>query len=543
MSTFTDWNGPQGGGVRAADLIQLANAYSDLVAKLNQHMADKTPDTSDVHGIKTYVETQINKINIPDVTAFITEKNADGKYAAKSDIPADYVEKDTLKEYVKTSALSDYLTTNGLKEQQLIKDIQTDVNAIKTALNKSDNPADDFTFEMPVLKATKYVEGIIHAVEQIKFTDKDFSAPVGGSDTAGIYYILGMLENKAGTAYIKMSNTKPFSAVVNFAVTPGFKGALSVTTDCELAGLKFKIVAGTDTDGTPHAYLAVQSSEWFSHFTTSDGVGKFNSIQFSGAGINYIPVDSNGYKQPNGNCHDVCDCESGKGFSFSKLATSLLGRRIYATADNPYLTLQDVTAFDHIGVISDWPFYNDTGIAIDVPEGYHACDGTPVLPDDDVSDEFRAKFPKYPLQDYAIIKTKSAIEVDASESDVDTSLAQTVAALHGIQYFDSIGQLPSSYRENEPCIVRIGDYFSVYAYTAADGWRKYSTNYNDINATIAAVAAVIAAVHHADVYTVYSSITDLPTGPSVETDALAIIFDGTGYSVFKYNGTNWEVQA
>ena len=536
MSTFTDWNGPQGGGVRAADLIQLANAYSDLVSKLNQHMSDKTPDTSDVHGIKTYVEAQINNINIPDVSAFITEKDADGKYAAKSTIPTDYVKEATLDKYVKTSALSDYLKTNDLTSQEVITVIQTDITAIKKAL--SANP-----FEMPALKATDYVEGLIHAVEQIKFTDKDFSAPVGGSDTAGIYYILGMLENKAGTAYIKMSNTKPFSAVVNFAVTPGFKGALSVTTDCELAGLKFKIVAGTDTDNIPHAYLAVQSSEWFSHFTTSDGVGKFDSIQFSGAGINYIPVDSNGYKQPNGNCHDVCDCESGKGFSFSKLATSLLGRRIYATADNPYLTLQDVTALDHIGIISDWPFYDDNGVAVDVPGGYHACDGTDVLPDDDVSDEFRAKFTKYPLQDYAIIKTKSAIEVDASESDVDTSLAQTVAALHGIQYFDSIGQLPSSYRENEPCIVRIGDYFSVYAYTAADGWRKYSTNYNDINATIAAVAAVIAAVHHADVYTVYSSITDLPTGPSVETDALAIIFDGTGYSVFKYNGTNWEVQA
>ena len=536
MSSFTDWNGPQGGGVRAADLIQLANAYSKLVSDLNQHMADKTPDTSDVHGIKTYVEAQINKINIPDVSAFITKQDADGKYASKSDIPTDVVSSNDLANYAKTSALSEYLKTNDLTSQQVITDIQADITTIKAAL--STNP-----FEMPALKATDYVEGLIHAVEQIKFTDKDFSAPVGGSDTAGIYYILGMLENKAGTAYIKMSNTKPFSAVVNFAVTPGFKGALSVTTDCELAGLKFKIVAGTDTDNIPHAYLAVQSSEWFSHFTTSDGVGKFNSIQFSGAGINYIPVDSNGYKQPNGNCHDVCDCESGKGFSFSKLATSLLGRRIYATADNPYLTLQDVTALDHIGIISDWPFYNDNGIAIDVPEGYHACDGTPVLPDDDVSNEFRAKFTKYPLQDYAIIKTKSAIEVDASDSDVDTSLAQTVAALHGIQYFDSIGQLPSSYRENEPCIVRIGDYFSVYAYTAADGWRKYSTNYNDINATIAAVAAVIAAVHHADVYTIYSSITDLPTGPSVETGALAIIFDGTGYSVFKYNGTNWEVQA
>lgn len=538
MSTFTDWNGPQGSGVRANDLIQLANAYSELISKLNQHMADRTPNTSDVHGIKTYVGKQLEIIKgmIPSVSAFITEQDADNKYASKSDIPADYVKKATLDEYVKTSALSDYLKTNDLKEQQLIKDIQKDVAAIEAVINA--NP-----FKMPVLKATSYVEGLIHAVEQIKFTDKDFNAPVGGSDRVGVYYILGMLENKAGTAYVKMSNTKPFSAVVNFAVTPGFKGALSVTTDCELSGLKFKIVAGTDIDGIPHAYLAVQSSEWFSNFVTSDGVGKFDNIQFSGAGINYVPVDSNDYKRPNGNCHDICDCESGKGLSFSRLATTLLGVRIYATVDNPYLTLQDVKALDHVGVISDWPFYDTNGTAIDVPDGYHACDGTQVLPDDDVSDDFRAKFTNYPLQDYAIIKTKGAVEVDASESDVDTSLAQTVAALHGIQYFDSVGQLPSTYRENEPCIVRIGDYYSVYAYTAADGWRKYSTNYNDINATIAAVAAVIAAVHHADVYTVYSSITDLPTGPSVETDALAIVFDGTGYSVFKYNGTNWEVQA
>lgn len=428
MSTFTDWNGPQGGGARAADLIQLANAYTDLVAKLNQHMSDKTPDTSDVHGIKTYVEAQLKTIKdlIPETSAFITETNADSKYASKSEIPTDVVKSGDLANYVKTSALSDYLKTNDLTSQQVITDIQTDITAIKAALGTD-------PFEMPALKATNYVEGLIHAVEQIKFTDKDFSAPVGGSDTAGVYYILGMLENKAGTAYIKMGNTKPFSAVVNFAVTPGFKGALSVTTDCELAGLRFKIVAGTDTDGIPHAYLAVQSSEWFSHFTTSNGVGKFNSIQFSGAGINYIPVDSTGYKQPNGNCHDICDCESGKGFSFSKLATSLLGRRIYATADNPYITLQDVTAIDHIGIISDWPFYNDTGIAIDVPEGYHACDGTPVLPDDDVSDEFRAKFTKYPLQDHAIIKTKSVIKVDVSESDSVTSLAQTVDALKSEQ--------------------------------------------------------------------------------------------------------------
>lgn len=538
MSTFTDWNGPQGGGARAADLIQLADAYSALVTRLDQHMADKTPDTSDVHGIRTYVEAQIATIRglIPSVTAFITEVAADTKYALKSQIPTDVVHTNDLANYVKTTTISDYLKTNDLANQQTITDIQADIDALETVL-------DTDIIEKPVLKATDYIEGLVHAVDQIKFTDRDFSAPIGGSDLVGVYYILGMLENKAGTAYIKMNNTKPFSAVVNFAVTLGFKGALSVTTDCELSGLKFKIVAGTDADSIPHAYLAIQSSEWFSHFSASDGVGKFDTIQISGAGINYIPVNSVDYKRPNGNCHDVCDCESGKGFSFSKLATSLLGKRIYATVDNPYVTLQDITTLDHVGVISDWPFYDANGIAIDVPNGYHACDGTQVLLEDDVSDDFRDKFTDYPLQDYAIIKTKSAIEVNAAEADVDTSLAQTVAALHGIQYFDSIGQLPTSYRENEPCIVRIGDYFSVYVYTEADGWRKYSTNYNDINATVAAVAAVIAAVHHANVYTVYNSITDLPTGPSVETGALAIIFDGTGYSVFKYNGTNWEVQA
>ena len=189
MSTFTDWNGPQGGGVRAADLIQLANAYSDLVSKLSQHMSDKTPDTSDVHGIKTYVEAQINKINIPDVSAFITEQDADGKYASKSEIPTDVVKSGDLANYVKTSALSDYLKTNDLTSQQVITDIQTDVNAIKAALGTD-------PFEMPALKATNYVEGLIHAVEQIKFTDKDFSAPVGGSDTAVFITFLVCLKTK-----------------------------------------------------------------------------------------------------------------------------------------------------------------------------------------------------------------------------------------------------------------------------------------------------------------------------------------------------------
>ena len=355
MSTFTDWNGPQGGGVRAADLIQLANAYSDLVAKLNQHMSDKTPGTSDVHGIKNYVETQLEAVrnSIPSVSAFITEANADSKYATKSQIPTDVVHSADIANFATntsvTASLANYLKASDLSSQQVILDIKADVNAIEAALSVT-------PFSMPVLKATDYVEGIIHAVEQVQFVDKSIAAFVGGSDEVGVYYILGMLRDKAGTAYIRMGNTRPFSAVVNFAVTPEWKGALSVITDCELKGLKWKIVSGTGASGEKHAYLAVQSTEWVSQFASTDGVGIFTDISFYGSGINFVPVESNGWVKPNGNCHNVCDCMTGKGFGFSELATTILNKQIYREANNPYVTVGDINAFDHVGVISCWPF-------------------------------------------------------------------------------------------------------------------------------------------------------------------------------------------
>lgn len=539
MSTFTDWNGPQGGGARALDLVQLANAYSELVAKLDQHMVDRTPGTSDVHGIKTYVEAQIAIVRglIPSIDGLISESEADNKYQAKIENINDFVKTETLgsyatKQYV-TTALSDYLKKNDLSAQQVILDIQADITALEAALNVD-------TFEKPVFKATEYIEGLVHAVEQIQFIDKPIAAFVGGSDEIGVYYILGMLRDKAGTAYIRMGNTKPFSAVVNFAVTPEWKGALSVTTDCELKGLKWKIVSGTSASSEKHAYLAIQSTEWISQFTSTDGVGIFTDISFYGSGINFAPIDSNGWVRPNGNCHNVCDCKSGKGFSFSELATTIMGRQIYREPGNPYVTVRDLKALDHVGVISYWPFYDENGVAVDVPEGYHACDGTDVLPEDDVSDEFREKFTSYPLQDYAIIKTKSNIEVEEQEY-TNYSLAEAVCTLHGIKFYHSYAELPEEAKIDEPVVVAAGDKYTVYVYKGDDGWQKYSTAFNDINNTIGAVAAVIAAVHGADVYTIYNSAADLPTGPSVETGALAIVFDGN-YSVFKYNGTAWELQ-
>lgn len=372
MSTFTDWNGPQGGGVRANDLIQLADAYSQLVAKLDQHMADKTPGTSDVHGIKTYVEAQIETIKnlIPSVSAFITEVDADTKYALKSQIPTDVVQSDDIADFATNAAvtalLANYLKTSELSSADVITVIQADITALEQALNAD-------TFEKPILKATDYIEGLVHAVEQVKFTDKRVSAYIGGADSAGNYYLLGMLLDKAGTAYIKYTNTDPFSAVINFSYTPDDKGALSVVCDNAVwQALKFKIVAGTDAAGNKHAYLAVQAPDWV-----------VNQIVFECAGINFVPVESEGWLAPNGNCHNVVDC-----FAYTGLSASQINIKV-----------------GDIGDVIGWSKFNADGVPTDIPDNCHVCDGSPVDPA--TWPELIAKgITKFPLVDYHIIVGK-----------------------------------------------------------------------------------------------------------------------------------------
>jgi len=541
MSTFTNWNGPQGSDVRAKDMVEFANAYSELVAKLNQHIAQTAADDN-VHQVKQYVEGRLSDIQalIPSVSAFITELAADAKYALKTELPdmSDYARRDQLNDYALASSLSAYLKKSDLSSEDVIVALQNNIAALQSWVASDSKVIPELTSD--------HITGMINAVEQINFVDKTYNAIVSGSDKVGVYYILGMLKDKAGTAYIRMGNTKPFSAVVNFACTPEYKGALSVTTDSELANLKFKIVSGTSADGEKHAYLAIQSTEWIQNFASTDGVGVFNSIEFDGAGINFIPVDSEGYKKPNGSCHDVCDCKAGKGFSFSELAITVLNKRIFKEVNNPYVTYNDITALDAVGLISQWPEWDeDTAIAINVPEGYHACDGTDVLPEDDVSDEFRAKYTQYPLVDYSVIKTKSTVTFEAhTDEDIDRflELAAAVAALHGIDLYVTPDALPTDAKTGVPAIVADGDRFAIYVMTKDDGWVKYHTEYNDINKTVAAIATVMSAIHNADVFTIYNSVADLPTDLDVETGAMAIVYAGGVLTVYKYNGTSWEAQ-
>lgn len=373
MSTFTDWNGPQG-SVRASDLVQLANAYSELVAKLDQHMADKTPGTSDVHGIKTYVEAQIATIRslIPSVSAFITEVDADSRYALQSQIPTDVVHSADIANFATNAAvtalLANYLRTSDLDSQQVILDIQDDITRIWNALNA-------IPFEVPILKAADYIEGLIHAIEQVKFTDKVVATHVGGSDSNGKYWLIGMQtdEHQAGIALIRYGNTKPFSAVVNFAaskVDGRYKGALSVVTDTVISGLKFKLVYGTDNASNEHVYLAIQAPDWLAQ----------NQLEINASGINFCPIGSESCILPNGNCHDIVDCFAKAGLSASSFNVPI----------------------GHVGEVVGWCKFDANGVPIDFPASCHVCDGSPVDPA--AWPELIAKgITTFPLVDYSII--------------------------------------------------------------------------------------------------------------------------------------------
>lgn len=385
MSTFTDWNGPQGSNVRANDLAEMALRYQSMLSELQAHI-NANPSSTNVHSIKDYIEPLLQEcVKFEDLTNKLTA------YAKLEQIPRldGYVQRSELNQFatqsditdfVRVNTLSSYLMKDELEGMSVIQRLKDSIASIQAFINGQDIAVFD-----SIVKTNQYFEGLVNAVEQVKFTDKIVHAYIGGSDDLGVYYILGMLLDKAGTVYIKYVDDKPFSAVVNFAVTSSLKGTINVITDATLKDLNFKIVTGTDKDGNQHAYLAIQSSEWIPQFASTDGKGMFNNITFEIGGINFVPVESNGWKPNNGSCEIICK-------------------------SSRFLLFNDIKKLDIEFEVIGWDEYNDEGIAINVPYGYHACDGTEVLDTDDVSDEFREKYDNYPLIDYHIIKVKALDE-------------------------------------------------------------------------------------------------------------------------------------
>lgn len=391
MSTFTGWNGPQNGPARS-DWRELIQDYKDCITALGDKQDkltwDSAPTQSSLNPVTSggiWNVTSALQRDLTDLLALLnrdyqTKDVADNKYQAKIyGTPAT--------ESWVNSVLNNYLQENDLSDTQVIRVLDQAVEGLTNRVTDAEVEIADTELEKAIIRATDYIEGMIHAIEQVQFTFKHFAAEVGGTDTDDVYYLLGMIDQRAGTAYLRFSNTKSWAAVVQFAVTYNddtgtfTDGQLSVTTDLDKADIgshvHFKIVTGTDSDGQHHVYLAMSATNWNELFNNPE------PVSFDGAGINFIPLKSEGYKRPNGTTSVLVDVD------------------YYAIEDRMRFLEEQVNTLKGrgVGVIYGW---NNMEL---IPEWAHACDGTPIDTTMETAAELIALYgPNYPLIDYHIVQ-------------------------------------------------------------------------------------------------------------------------------------------
>ena len=166
MSTFTDWNGPQGAQAKATDLIALADAYTALVTKLNSHL--ETSASNNVHSIKDYIDSVKQEISdsIPSISGLLTKLEAQQTYQlastalTQSDITnalADYATESSVNNKI-TQALSDnatqsyvenalasYIKSDSLLSHAVIAEMRTAISSLQSWANSKDSTTPSIT--------------------------------------------------------------------------------------------------------------------------------------------------------------------------------------------------------------------------------------------------------------------------------------------------------------------------------------------------------------------------------------------------------------
>lgn len=474
MSTFTEWNGPNcNSGVKTSDVVSLINAYKDVLDKFNNYQPllnfDKEPKLNSPNPVESGGVFDAIKNAVYDLEAklndYLKTADADKKYMKKGELDGEYVSES----YV-LDALKAYLKISDLSEQDVIKDIQSDIESIGYVLAEGKT-----SIETGILKATKYIEGCIHALNELRFEDAAVPAYAGGRDSKGVFYILGMVDiDRSGTAYVKYKNDLPFSAVVDFAATfdkkDGYKGALTVLTNASLHGLKFMLVYGSDSKNEEHhAYLAIQASDWL-----AGSSGMFNSIEFDIGGINIAPVGTEHFVKNNGECEKFAECSGDAGFNsnmtvLGDIVTDRIydshGRRIVeivekevsdadsasvlvigdkkydhvmfdkrpsmvvqgsdgSSVDSPFMTLKDIDVTTlPVGVILRWGKYHDEQIPV------YDEDGNPVIVEDGIPNPLQ-KDGEEAWEVVHVLDSVPPTFLPCDGSDFDTSKYKELAAIY-----------------------------------------------------------------------------------------------------------------
>ena len=345
MSTFTQWNGPQGAfGPSAKDITALIDAYNSMSSALQAHLAATAPTDSAVHGIVNYV----NSIKT-ELQALLGAKAENAALTAVKETANAAATKQALLDAVQNmeqliSAKADTKALAAKADTALTSTMQKSIDTITEMLDKLQADWDKFVSHYTdevislafstIIKTTEYFIGKAHIHYVIDFTKwSHFTAPYAGtgtqdsSDTNGIF-ILGCLSMdwadddnapekeqsaKAARAYIKYVNTNPFDAIIDMSATKAdgkFTGSLSVHISKKAGtwqNMKFHLVHGTDSKGNEAVYLGVSSSKLAS--AGSD----YSNVNFHVAGVNFLAPGQTDFVVPTGLLNGITDAAVGAG--------------------------------------------------------------------------------------------------------------------------------------------------------------------------------------------------------------------------------------
>lgn len=588
MSTFTDWNGPQGcsvNGLRNADLLSLTKAYNEVLNALNEKQDKLVIDeqlslTSDNPVKNKSIKAAVDKLQTAIDAA---NKLIESEEAAR-------VKGDD--EVVKVTEAALETVSDSMKrlEDTALKAVQEADAALKDLSSAFDVDEDSVTVKK-ALKITSYVLENAY-IDFRKLTA--FKATVVSVEDEQPAYILGMLSSdwepsskleevnkdyktKAGRAFVKFVNSKSFDFIADMAASydgENWKGALTATSSnaSSIKGLRLRLLTGTDAAGDKHVWLGILSGNW-----TTANPDFYQELFFYATGINFYPLGSDGYKHPNDATELIAETSLGNGLNASALSSDkitdsagnvllqiktvgnssrlLLGNdllkgivfhaRPYFNT-SPMLSLDDLkNAIDEVGTVLAWSKFDDEGNCVDLPSNYLPCDGS-TFSEDDYPELYRLLEGKLPLVDYHVIKARYGADLHDLPETAGQSLEYVIATLHGIKVYKRLDDVPSSHHIGEPVIIRdidpvTGDFEYFVMVKTESGWTDYSTEFDDYEATIKSIASVIASLHGSDVYTMYDSPDNMPA--KAEEGELAIIVDGPKVDVYKFVQDKWELQS
>lgn len=451
MSTFTPWNGPQGGCVGPT-----REMWDDLISQYKELLNNSNYVTKvEGKGLSTcdYTQSEKDRVNSLGTAAF---RGIGGIGSGANDLVTGDTIYDTLQNYVLKSV------NKGLSSNDYSDTDKAKVDSINTAAAKEYTDMLENSHKLiesqavysaiancvqhdgnKVLSDNNFTTAYKNKLDSINDYDyvTDMSmhtihAKLGGSDDVGVYYNIGMIDpEKPCTVYLKYTNSSPFEAIVNIAMSvdsnENATAVLSAITNGE--GLKFLVVKNTAPNNTEHYYLAVQKRDWIPEFASTDGVGYFSTVEMTISSINFYPIGYPKYIDYNAvspGTHIIASCEVSEGFAATAFSLNrvvdteghvmiesvdgqlILGEEGFGPniIDNgtpqPLLSAADV----YIGVISEWPIASNVGgvmVAQNYPDVFLPCNGSTFSTTDYPELYAVLGTTTLPVRDYGIIRAKA----------------------------------------------------------------------------------------------------------------------------------------